>query len=108
MLLETADAAGFSEEGIALGRNVLEQLRKATAAQELYYPSSAAAHDILRMFVSRNESGGGCLAGVVKPEAQSDRRGGDYQALMRSMAAASGWPDGICSNRRWCRWCAAM
>jgi uncharacterized protein len=83
MLLETADAAGFSEEGIALDRSVLEQLRKATAVRDLYYPSSAAAHDILRMFVSRNEAGGGCLAGVVKPKADAEPAGRDYQILSR-------------------------
>jgi len=81
MLMETADAAGFSEEGIALDRSVLDQLRKATAARELYYPSSAAAHDILRMFVSRNEAGGGCLAGVVKTKADAEPAGRDYQVL---------------------------
>jgi predicted RND superfamily exporter protein len=80
-LLESADAAGFSEEGLALGRKVLEQLLKATTAENPYYPSSPAAHDILRMFVSRNESGGGCLAGVVKPAAEADPAGRDYQAL---------------------------
>lgn len=80
-LQETADAAGFSQEGLALGRGVLEQLRKATSAESLYYPSSPAAHDILRMFVSRSESGGGCLAGVVKPRAQAELMGADYEAL---------------------------
>jgi predicted RND superfamily exporter protein len=80
-LLESADAAGFSEEGLALGRKVLEQLQTATTAENPYYPSSPAAHDILRMFVSRNESGGGCLAGVVKPAAEADPAGRDYQAL---------------------------
>jgi hypothetical protein len=81
LLLETADAAGFSEEGLALGRSVLEQLRQATTAEDSFYPSAPAAHDILRMFVSRNESGGGCLAGVVKAGAQADPAGRNYQAL---------------------------
>jgi uncharacterized protein len=90
LLLETADAAGFSAEGLALGRSVLEQIRKATAAGELYYPSSPAAHDILRMFVSRDGSGGGCLAGVVKPGAQADPAGSDYQAL-RSLSGGGIW-----------------
>jgi hypothetical protein len=79
--METADEAGFSEEGLALGKSVLEQLRNATSKREMYYPSSPAAHDILRMFVSRDESGGGCLAGVVKPGAQADPAGRDYEAL---------------------------
>jgi predicted RND superfamily exporter protein len=89
-LTETADAAGFSGEGIALGRGVLEQLRIATDAPEWYYPSSPAAHDILRMFVSRNAAGGGCFAGVVKPGAQAEPAGRDYDAL-RSLSGGGIW-----------------
>jgi uncharacterized protein len=81
VLVETADAAGFSEEGVALGRGVLGHLGEATAAGGLFYPTSPAARDILRMFISRNTNGGGCFAGILKTVDGAEPAGGDHESL---------------------------
>jgi hypothetical protein len=48
-LLREADAAGFTEEGIALGRSVLEALSSQAAAGGLIYPQSAGAEEVMRL-----------------------------------------------------------
>jgi len=79
MLLASADAAGFSEQGVALGRAVLARLHGMIHADGVAFPNSPGARDILRMFVSRDANGGGCLAGVIRPAEGVDPAGADYE-----------------------------
>jgi hypothetical protein len=78
MLLARADAAGFSEQGLALGRAVLAELQKMIHADGLVFPESPGAREMMRMFVSLDASGGGCLAGVIRPADGVHPAGADY------------------------------
>lgn len=69
-LLGEADAAGFSEEGTALGRQVLSAL--GSAAAEGKEPESPAAREVMRLFMQRGESGGGLVLGSVLPAPEVD------------------------------------
>jgi uncharacterized protein len=92
-LLREADAAGFTEEGIALGRSVLEALSSQAAAGGLIYPQSAGAEEVMRLFISRNPGGGGVLAGSVEPADGIDPAGADYEAF-RAMTGDGIWLSG--------------
>lgn len=79
MLLASADATGFSEQGLALGRAVLAELRKMIQADGLAFPQSPGAREMMRMFVSLDANGGGCVAGVIRPADGVDPAGADYE-----------------------------
>jgi predicted RND superfamily exporter protein len=89
-LLASADSAGFSEEGLALDRAVLVEMKRMIGAEGLVFPQSPAAGDMMRMFVSRDESGGGCVAGMVRLAEGVDATGGDYE-ILRAMNGGGIW-----------------
>jgi predicted exporter len=64
-LLAEADEIGFSEEGTGLGRQVLEMLAK--DGQGTFFPQSAAAREVMQLFLQRDEKGGGLVIGTVIP-----------------------------------------
>jgi predicted RND superfamily exporter protein len=70
-LLAQADEAGFTEEGTALGRQVFGFLAKAGTAKG-FYPESAAAREVMRLFLQRGENGGGLVLGSVLPAPEVD------------------------------------
>ncbi len=70
-LLAEADETGFTEEGTALGRQVFGFLAKAGAGGG-FYPESAAAREIMRLFLQRGEKGGGLVLGSVLPSPEVD------------------------------------
>ncbi|WP_221285222.1 MMPL family transporter [Haloferula luteola] len=71
-LLQAADEVGFSEEGLGLGKLVLEALPKVATWPVGQLPAGGAAEEILRGVVSRNQNGGGRLLGTVELEAPED------------------------------------
>lgn len=92
-LSEEADAAGFSEEGIALGRGVLEEIERQTKAEGVVLPASPAAREVMRLFMNRKENGGGHLLGSVEPADGIDAAGKDYDAF-RAMTGGGIWLSG--------------
>lgn len=64
-LTAAADQAGFSDEGSALGRAVLDSLAAMTAADGIAFPMNPAAQEIMRGYVARHEGGGGVVLGTV-------------------------------------------
>jgi predicted RND superfamily exporter protein len=78
-LLGEADAAGFSEEGTALGRQVFAAL--GSAAAEGKEPESPAAREVMRLFMQRGESGGGLVLGTVLPAPEVDPLTSGYPRL---------------------------
>jgi len=78
-LLGEADAAGFSEEGTALGRQVFAAL--GAAAAEGREPESPAAREVMRLFMQRGESGGGLVLGSVLPAPEVDPLTAGYPRL---------------------------
>ncbi|MCW1912488.1 MMPL family transporter [Luteolibacter sp. GHJ8] len=93
-LLAEADEAGFTEEGTALGRQVFELLGKAVGQAGSFYPDSPAAREIMRLFIQRDEKGGGLVLGSVIP---ADEVGPDTEGYPRLRALngdgiwLSGW-----------------
>jgi predicted RND superfamily exporter protein len=81
MLLTNADAAGFSEQGLALGRAVLTEMQRMIQSDDLVFPNSPGAREMMRMFVSRNTDGGGCVVGVLRPAEDVDPAGVDYESF---------------------------
>ncbi len=92
-LLREADAAGFAEEGLALGRGVLEEIERQTASPSLAYPQSAAVLEVMRLFLSRKPGGGGYVLGSVEPAAGVDPAGADYEKF-RAMTGGGIWLSG--------------
>ena len=92
-LLAEADAAGFTEEGLALGRGVLEAIARQTAGNGLIYPQSAAAEEVMRLFISRRQGGGGCLLGSVEPAPGIDPAGKDFEKF-RALTGGGIWLSG--------------
>ncbi|RYD17328.1 MAG: hypothetical protein EOP88_27160, partial [Verrucomicrobiaceae bacterium] len=97
-LVAEADAVGFSEEGIALGKGVLEALEKqatnGTGGNEtIIFPQSGAAREVMRLFLTRKETGGGYLLGSVEPKDGIDAAGKDYEAF-RSLTGGGIWLSG--------------
>lgn len=80
-LLGEADAAGFTEEGCALGRQVFAVLAKAAAAGGDYQPASPAARELMRLFLQRDASGGGLVLGSVLPAPEVDPLTAGYPRL---------------------------
>ncbi|GAA5126644.1 MMPL family transporter [Luteolibacter yonseiensis] len=92
-LVREADAAGFSEEGIALGRGVLEAVSRQTESTALVFPSSPAAREVMRLFLTRKENGGGHILGSILPAADIDPAGKDYEKF-RTLAGDGIWLSG--------------
>ena len=92
-LLREADAAGFTEEGLALGRGVLDAHRQQAAEKGLVFPQSAAAREVMRLFLSRKPDGGGCLLGSVEPADGIEPAGRDYEKF-RAMTGGGIWLSG--------------
>lgn len=92
-LLHEADAAGFSEEGIALGRGVLDAINRQTESSALAFPTSPAAREVMRLFLTRKENGGGYVLGSVMPAAGIDPAGKDYEKF-RTMTGDGIWLSG--------------
>ena len=93
-LLIEADTAGFSGEGLALGRSVFAAIVKQTSGQDLIFPQSASAREIMRIFLSRNEDGGGYLLGSVEPAKGIDPAASDYEKFLAMTGDGiwlSGW-----------------
>jgi predicted RND superfamily exporter protein len=93
-LLREADAAGFAEQGLALGRAVLDAIARQTAEPGIVFPQSPAAKEVMRLFLTRKESGGGYLLGSVLPAAGVDPTGaefGKFRAMTGDGIWLSGW-----------------
>ncbi|NJR41454.1 MAG: MMPL family transporter [Akkermansiaceae bacterium] len=93
-LLQHADAIGFSETGTALGRSVLDEITKITASNDLAFPQSAAAQEVMRLFIARKPNGSGYLLGSITPAAGIEPAGKDYESFLSIMGDGiwlSGW-----------------
>jgi predicted RND superfamily exporter protein len=90
-LLAAADATGFTEEGTALGRQILGFLEKAEPG---FYPASPAAREIMRLFLQRDEKqGGGLVLGSVLPDPSVDPLTPGYPRL-RALNSEGIWLSG--------------
>jgi predicted RND superfamily exporter protein len=92
-LLAEADETGFTEEGTALGRKVMAALAAVPATGE-FYPTAPAAREILRLFIHREEKGGGLVIGTVLPAPEVDPLTPGYprlRALNGDGIWLSGW-----------------
>ncbi len=92
-LLNEADAAGFTEDGLALGKSVLDAMARQTAALTTVFPKSESAREVMRMFLSREENGGGYLLGHIEPAAGIDPAGKDYDSF-RAITGDGIWLSG--------------
>jgi uncharacterized protein len=92
-LMGLADAAGFSESGLALVRGVTGELARMTRQPALVFPESEAARDLMRLFVSRDPGGGGSLLARVSPSPAADPAGADYEAF-RNLSGDGLWLTG--------------
>lgn len=92
-ILAAADEAGFSEEGIGLGKAVLDELPRVLALEPGALPQGAGADELLRGRVAREASGGRVL-GTVEVAHPDELGGDDYQRL-RSLSGdgifLTGW-----------------
>ncbi len=92
-LLAEADEVGFSEEGTALGSKIFAALEKAAQA-ETFFPESPTAREIMRLFMQRDDKGGGLVIGSLIP---ADEVGPDTAGYPRLRALngdgiwLSGW-----------------
>lgn len=82
-LLQEADAAGFTEEGLALGKSVLTMMERQTTTPQMVFPQLESAREVMRLFLSRNDSGGGYVLGSVISAPGKDPGGKDYPAFSR-------------------------
>lgn len=82
-LLGLADEAGFAEEGLALARGVTGELARITRLPGTVFPESEAALDLMRLFVSRDEGGGGSLLARVTPAPHADPAGASYEKFRK-------------------------
>jgi uncharacterized protein len=92
-LLSAADEAGFSEEGVALGKSVLESLAQMSGGETAALPSSPAALEMMRLFISMREDGSGRVAGAVHLADKVDPAGADY-AELRGISGDGIWLTG--------------
>ncbi len=92
-LLKEADAAGFAEEGLALGKSVLDEMANQSTASGLVFPQSASAREVMRLFLSRKDAGGGYLLGSIQPTDGVDPSGEDYEKF-RAMTGDGIWLSG--------------
>lgn len=91
-LLAEADEIGFSEEGTGLGRQVLELLAK--EGEGTFFPQSAAAREVMQLFLQRDEKGGGLVIGTVIPTSEVEPMTEGYprlRALNGDGIWLSGW-----------------
>jgi len=92
-LIREADAAGFSDEGVALGRSVLDAITRLTEGKDLVFPKSDTALEVMRLFLSRKPDGGGYVLGSLEPAAGIDPSGADYEKF-RAMTGGGIWLSG--------------
>lgn len=92
-LIHEADAAGFSEEGVALGKSVLQAMARQAANKDLVFPQSSSALEVMRLFISRKQGGGGYVLGSVEPATGVDPSGVDYEKF-RAMTGGGIWLSG--------------
>ncbi|NQX02205.1 MMPL family transporter [bacterium] len=92
-LLREADAAGFTAEGLALGKAVLEALARQTSENGQIFPQSAAASEVMRLFLTRNPDGGGYVLGSLQPAAGVDPAGADFEKF-RALTGGGIWLSG--------------
>jgi uncharacterized protein len=85
-LLKSAENAGFTMEGLALGRLVLAEMRRMLVSETQVFPTSPAALEIMRMFVVTDGNGGGTMAGVIHPAEGVEPEGKDYESFRRMSA----------------------
>lgn len=91
-LLAEADETGFSNEGTGLGRQVLEFLAK--EGQGTFFPQSAAAREVMQLFLHRDDKGGGLVIGTVVPTPEVEPMSEGYprlRALNGDGIWLSGW-----------------
>ncbi len=82
-LAAEADAAGYSAEGIALGRSVLEAMARQSGKSGLIFPELEAAKEVMRVFLSRKDGGGGYVLGTVTPAPGIEAAGKDYDRFSK-------------------------
>lgn len=82
-LLKEADAAGFSEEGLALGRGVLSAMEKQATEPGTVFPKLESAREVMRLFLNRNDKGGGYVLGSITAAPGIDPAGKDYTEFSR-------------------------
>ncbi|MEO7100268.1 MAG: MMPL family transporter [Luteolibacter sp.] len=92
-LLREADAAGFTEEGLALGKSVLDAMARQTAETTTVFPKSESAREVMRLFLSRKPNGGGYLLGNIEPAPGIDPAGDDYETF-RAITGGGIWLSG--------------
>jgi len=80
-LIEAADEAGFSEEGTALGRAVLEVLPEVLALEPGELPRGPAVTELMRTRVMQREGGGGRVLGTVEVEQARELEDEEFAAL---------------------------
>lgn len=87
-LMAEAEAAGFTFEGMAMGRAVLEAMSDflENPAESPVFPQSEAAEEIMRMFVVVNPDGSGTVSGVVHPKEGIEVEGKDAAHFQRMNA----------------------
>lgn len=82
-LLKEADAAGFSEEGLALGRGVLSAMERQSAEAGVIFPQLESAREVMRLFLNRDEKGGGYVLGSVTSGPGVEPAAKDYPAFSK-------------------------
>lgn len=92
-LLLEADRVGFSNEGLALGRALFTKIGEQCTGQSLVFPQSDTAREVMRLFLSRKDGGGGYLLGSLEPAEGIDPAGADYEKF-RAMTGGGIWLSG--------------
>jgi len=82
-LLKEADAAGFSKEGLALGRGVLEAMEKQAGITGVVFPQLESAREVMRLFLNRDGNGGGYVLGSVTSGPGIEPAAKDYPAFSK-------------------------
>jgi uncharacterized protein len=87
-LMMEAEAVGFTAEGMAMGRAVLDAMSGLLAKPtgSAVFPESESAEEIMRMFVVVNPDGSGTVAGVVHPKDGVQVEGKDAAHFQRMNA----------------------
>lgn len=92
-LLREADAAGFTAEGLTLGKSVLEAMARQSEQTAVVFPESESAREVMRLFLTRKDGGGGYLLGSVEPAAGVDPAGEGFDRF-RAMTGGGIWLSG--------------
>lgn len=92
-LLKEADAAGFTMEGVALGKAVLEQIARQAEVAGTVFPKAESAREVMGLFLHRKEEGGGYLLGSIRPSDGIQVSGKDYDRF-RAMTGDGVWLSG--------------